>query len=151
MNILLMLKMQLVLFLIILYKHLSKQDRVMNFTIICRVCNKDVCWQNESLMYSNLSNVLYILNKNCSAQFNIKWTCSFLRKPHSSVQNSNPKPCVCKNETHKKVGILSLDPGQGRVTAGAVMLTEVVGSLRVGGNQQLLDVTLKTQETRWHR
>lgn len=49
---------------------------------------------------------------------------------------------VFKNGTHKSVGILGLNPGQRRVTAGGVMLTVVVGCLRIGGNQQLLDVTL---------
>lgn len=44
--------------------------------------------------------------------------------------------------THVCVGVLSLHPGQRGVTVGAVMFTEVVGSLGVGGDQQLLDVSL---------
>lgn len=41
------------------------------------------------------------------------------------------------------VGVLSLGLGQWGVTVGAVVFTEVIGSLGVGGNQQLLDVSLE--------
>lgn len=44
--------------------------------------------------------------------------------------------------THVCVGVLSLGLGQWGVTVGAVVFTEVIGSLGVGGNQQLLDVSL---------
>lgn len=44
--------------------------------------------------------------------------------------------------THISVGVLSLGLGQWGVTVGAVVFTEVIGSLGVGGNQQLLDVSL---------
>lgn len=44
--------------------------------------------------------------------------------------------------THVCVGVLSLGLGQWGVTVGAVVFTEVIGSLGVGGNQQLLDVAL---------
>lgn len=44
--------------------------------------------------------------------------------------------------THVSVGVLSLGLGQWGVTVGAVVFTEVIGSLGVGGNQQLLDVSL---------
>lgn len=47
--------------------------------------------------------------------------------------------------THVCVGVLSLGLGQRGVTVGAVVLTEVVGGLRVGGDQQLLDVSLWTR------
>lgn len=44
--------------------------------------------------------------------------------------------------THIGVGVLRLSFGQRGVTVRAVVLTEVIGSLRVGGDQQLLDVSL---------
>lgn len=44
--------------------------------------------------------------------------------------------------THIGVGVLRLCFGQRGVTVGAVVLTEVISSLRVGGDQQLLDVSL---------
>lgn len=44
--------------------------------------------------------------------------------------------------THICVGVLSLGLGQRGVTVGAVVFTEVIGSLGVGGDQQLLDVSL---------
>lgn len=48
--------------------------------------------------------------------------------------------------THVCVGVLSLGLGQRGVTVRAVVFTEVIGSLGVGGDQQLLDVSLwKTQ------
>lgn len=53
----------------------------------------------------------------------------------------------CCGVTHVCVGVLSLGFGQRGVTVWAVVFTEVISSLRVGGNQQLLDVSLwrKTQ------
>lgn len=48
--------------------------------------------------------------------------------------------------THIGVGVLRLCFGQRGVTVGAVVLTEVIGSLRVGGDQQLLDVSLSSEE-----
>lgn len=50
--------------------------------------------------------------------------------------------------THIGVGVLRLCFGQRGVTVGAVMLTEVIGSLGVGGDQQLLDVSLSAEEVR---
>lgn len=44
--------------------------------------------------------------------------------------------------THIGVGVLRLCFGQRGVTVGTVVFTEVIGSLRVGGDQQLLDVSL---------
>lgn len=44
--------------------------------------------------------------------------------------------------THVCVGVLSLDLGQRGVTVWAVVFTEVIGGLGVGGDQQLLDVSL---------
>lgn len=44
--------------------------------------------------------------------------------------------------THIGVGVLSLGLGQWGVTVRAIVFTEVIGSLRVGGDQQLLDVSL---------
>lgn len=48
--------------------------------------------------------------------------------------------------THIGVGVLRLCFGKGGVTVGAVVLTEVIGSLGVGGDQQLLDVSLSAEE-----
>lgn len=45
--------------------------------------------------------------------------------------------------THIGVWVLGLDFGQRRVAVRAVMLTEVICGLRVGCDQQLLDLTLK--------
>lgn len=50
--------------------------------------------------------------------------------------------CVSWRLTHVCVGVLGLGLGQRGVTVGAVVLTEVVGGLGVGGDQQLLDVSL---------
>lgn len=44
--------------------------------------------------------------------------------------------------THIGVGVLRLCFGQRGVAVGAVVFTEVISSLRVGGDQQLLDVSL---------
>ncbi len=44
--------------------------------------------------------------------------------------------------THVCVGVLSLGLGKWGVTVRAVVFTEVIGSLGIGGNQQLLDVSL---------
>lgn len=49
--------------------------------------------------------------------------------------------------THVCVGVLSLGFGQRGVAVGAVVFTEVVGGLRVGGDQQLLDVSLWRKRT----
>lgn len=51
---------------------------------------------------------------------------------------SNFVGCV----THIGVGVLRLCFGQRGVTVRAVVFTEVISSLRVGGDQQLLDVSL---------
>ncbi len=51
-------------------------------------------------------------------------------------------PAWCGGVTHVCVGVLSLGLGYWGVTVRAVMFTEVIGSLRVGGDQQLLDVSL---------
>lgn len=48
----------------------------------------------------------------------------------------------CGDVTHVCVGVLSLGLGQWGVTVRAVVFTEVIGSLGVGGDQQLLDVSL---------
>lgn len=55
--------------------------------------------------------------------------------------------CLCMNlscgdVTHVCVGVLSLGLGQWGVTVRAVVFTEVIGSLGVWGDQQLLDVSL---------
>lgn len=50
-------------------------------------------------------------------------------------------PC-CGGVTHVCVGVLSLGLGQRGVTVRAVVFTEVIGSLGVGSDQQLLDVSL---------
>lgn len=55
----------------------------------------------------------------------------------------NPR---CGGVTHVCVGVLSLGLGQWGVTVGAVVFTEVIGSLGVGGDQQLLDVSLWKKE-----
>lgn len=48
----------------------------------------------------------------------------------------------CVDVTHVCVGVLSLGLGQWGVTVRAVVFTEVIGSLGVGGDQQLLNVSL---------
>lgn len=71
----------------------------------------------------------------------------FRRHVHE-VWRTSRSPCgagerrvvVCA--THIGVGVLRLCFGQRGVTVGAVVLTEVIGGLRVGGDQQLLDVPL---------
>lgn len=52
----------------------------------------------------------------------------------------------CGGVTHVCVGVLSLGLGQRGVTVWAVVFTEVIGSLGVGGDQQLLDVSLWTKK-----
>lgn len=48
--------------------------------------------------------------------------------------------------THVGVWVLGLDFGQRGVTVRAVVLAEVKGSLRVGCDQQLLDLTLERRK-----
>lgn len=48
--------------------------------------------------------------------------------------------------THIGVGVLRLGFGQRGVTVRAVVFAEIIGSLRVGGNQQLLDVSLSAEK-----
>lgn len=48
----------------------------------------------------------------------------------------------CGGVTHVCVGVLSLGLRQWGVTVRAVVFTEVISSLGVGGDQKLLDVSL---------
>lgn len=57
----------------------------------------------------------------------------------------------CGGITHVCVGVLSLGLGQRGVTVGAVVFTEVIGSLGVGGYQQLLDVSLWRKNTQTNK
>lgn len=64
----------------------------------------------------------------------------------SCVWGGNVDLTCCGVVTHVCVGVLSLGLGQWGVTVRAVVFTEVIGSLGVGGDQQLLDVSLWRRE-----
>lgn len=70
------------------------------------------------------------------------------RRHANEVQRTSRSPFLKREVrvmswfTHIGVGVLRLCFGQRGVTVRAVVLTEVIGSLRVGGDQQLLDVSL---------
>ena len=55
----------------------------------------------------------------------------------------------CGCVTHVCVGVLSLGLGDRGVTVRAVVLTVVIGSLGVGGDQQLLDISLWKKRNRF--
>lgn len=69
---------------------------------------------------------------------------SAIRKEFFLRREGESEFVVCV--THIGVGVLRLCFGKRGVTVRAVVFTEVIRSLRVGGDQQLLDVSLSAEK-----
>lgn len=91
------------------------------------------------LCYSYSHYYFNITNSSCKT---ISRTVRYFFRCQFAVDDINIHVWHCIVVTHVGVGVLRLGLWQWGVTVWAVMLTEIIGCLRVGSNQQLLDVSL---------